>query len=367
MSVCIFNNEENNYEKMIESYFLSFFKNSFDKIYNQNVIYNANARFFDIKHKVCVESNKTITYLKASFDMMLDYLLKNKIEDTTFANDVINTIITHFYFTNIKISADLMSYVLEKTKEVSLRSNRDLSIIGPDTFFNLFIDSLYKQHSTKKEREHIYSYIFNERKDLLDIENYEHLNGYCLNKERNISEYFGVGLYILTHYPEYKEQALKFLKLLVYKKEDMPSSYSFKQINFKSVKVEDIPEDFFSIMNMKVLLVIRNYQGVNSKIGKRIDQYITENLNNEKDKIIFSIYTAITLNKGYIYKVNKSNPDIFSIYLKKAFDIMDRSSHILYQCEDFIKVENLNLDIRAKDFWNTHFYPLIIEYTKGGK
>lgn len=369
MSIFIF--EENDYEKTLKEYFL-FFKSAFDKIYNQDVVYNSKDRSFKIDYndrkKISLTLDDSVACLNDSFDNMLDYIVKNKINDLGFANDVISTIVNYFYSVDVKISADFLSYVLKATKNAALKNNRDFSIVGIDTFILLFRDSLYKQYSTKKERERVYSYIFNERKDLLNLETYNHLSGYCLNKERNISQYFGVGLSLLTKYPEYKNQIINFLRVLVYGKEETPSAYHFKDVDLTSVKVKEIPEEFFENMSIQVLLTLRNYQGVNSKIGKRINEYLYKHsLKDEISLIFFSIYSAITLDKDYIYKINKKYPDIFSKYLNDFFKISYKNPHIIYQCEYFIKQQKLDLDIRSKDFWEDAFYKLILKYAKGGE
>lgn len=371
MSLFIKNNSDDDFEKNLELNF-NFFKKSFEYFYDKELSYSLDNRFFEINYEnrknIVVNSNTVLEYLKKDFDSMLEYLLINKIEDTFYANYAIEELINYFTHIDIKISADFLSYILFKTKEMKNKYNRDFSIVGIDTFINLFRDCVYKNHLTKKEREEIYNYIFNSRKELLEIDSYSHINGYYLNKERNISQYFTLGISILTTYPQHEEQVLKLLKVLVYKKEDMPSSYSFKDISFETSKIKNIPNSFFKIINLKALLVIRNYQGVSSKIGKRINNYIIENsLINEEAKIDYSIYTAITLDEKYIKKMNKDIPNIFKSYLKKSFDTMYKNPHIAHQCDDFIKSKGLALNVRKTDFWNEDFYPLIAKYIEEKK
>jgi len=366
MSLFIKNDSDDDFDKNLEFNF-TFFKQSFEVFYAKKIFYSIDERFFEIdyddREKIMVNSDIVLEYLKKDFNSMLDYLLKNKIEDTFYANCAIEDLINYFSHVDIKISAEFLSYILFKTKEMSNKYNRDFSIVGIDTFINLFRDCVYKDHLTKKEREEIYNYIFNSRKDLLEIDSYSHLNGYYLNKERNISQYFTLGISILTKYPQYEEQVLKLLKVLVYKKEDMPSSYSFKDVSFEKSKIKNIPDSFFKVINLKVLLVIRNYQGLSSNISKRINDYIIENLLiNEEAKIDYAIYTAITLDEKYIKKMNKKNHNIFKNYLKKSFDTMYKNPHIAHQCDDFIKIKNLELNVRKTDFWNEDFYPLITKY-----
>lgn len=371
MSLFIRNNSDDDFEKNLELYF-AFFKQSFETFYSKNILYSIDDRFFKIDYddrkKIIVNSNIVLECLKKDFDNMLEYLLKNKIEDTFYANYAIEELINYFTHIDIKISSEFLSYILFKTKKMSNQYNKDFSIVGIDTFINLFRDCLYKNLLTKKERENIYDYIFNSRKDLLEIDSYRHLNGYYLNKERSVSQYFSWGISILTNYPQYEEQVLKLLKVLVYKKEDTPSSYSFKDINFETSKIKNIPDSFFKVINLKTLLVIRNYQGLSSKIGKRINNYIIENLLiNEEAKTDYAIYTAITLDEKYIKKMNKKIPDIFKNYLKTSFNTMYKNPHIAHQCDDFIKSNGLELNVRKTDFWNEDFYPLITKYIEEKK
>lgn len=354
-----------NINDRIQKYVL-IFQDAFEKVCGEKVEYDSNISFFEIDKRSSISFDpESIGLLKNATDSLFEeYHAQKKYYadiDVHAINYVLDEVIIHLKG-NYELALSFYSYLLSQSKALSEKYNENYYFFGLYTLFYLFDDCIHKGLLTNKQKEDFYNSIFVKHIDVLSIENYKDMHTYYVNKSRRVSEYLPFLLSILTKYTEYESQIIKAIKLLVYRSDSHASTYSYS-MDLGSVNIAKIPDCFFEAVNLKALLVIRNSQGKDSAFHKKLDSYILKNYLDDKSVMgSFAIYTAITLDKDYIRKINKCMKGHFMFYLSEALSKDKEIDHIIYQCEDFIKRKGLEMDVRKEGFWKQDFYPLIKKY-----
>lgn len=354
-----------NINDRIQKYVL-IFQEAFEKIFGCKVEYDSDISFFEMDKLSGIGFDpESICLLEKATDSLFEEYHTQKEHcadiDAHAINYVLDEVIIHLK-SNHELALSFYSSLLSKSKALSEKYHENYYFFGLYTLFYLFDDCIHKGVLTKKQKENFYNSIFVKHVDVLSIENYKNMHTYYLDKSRRVAEYLPFLLSILTKYTEYESQIINAIKLLVYKNDNQAATYSYN-MDLSPVNIDKIPDCFFEAVNVKALLVIRNSQGKDSPFHKKLDNYILKNYSDDKSVMeSFAIYTAITLDMDYIRKTNKRMKECFMFYLSEALEKVKYTSHIIYQCEDFIKRKGLEMDVRKEGFWKQDFYPLIEKY-----